>query len=101
MHNTELKTLKPCPHCGSDKTYICVAGDEVVTFAYVKCNTCHCRTGDMDTVAEAIAAWNARHNNKDKECCCWCNKYDEVLCDDWGNCFKWCPICGANLGHGY
>ena len=35
-----------------------------------------------------------------EEGCGWCNKYDEVLCDDWGNCFKYCPICGRNLGNG-
>ena len=65
MSNTELK---PCPFCGGKATLR--TGVLFRTEAFVKCNTCKCRTitykgGDHeDTVYLAVAAWNRRAENE-------------------------------------
>lgn len=94
--------LKPCHVCGATRG-LYVLEDHKDFDWYVFCDNCKTsvHNENAQTKKEAIKVWNTRYENKAEQSCGWCNKYDEVLCDDWGNCFKWCPICGRNLGNGY
>ena len=49
----EMKPL-PCPCCGGTST------PKHNDFYYVQCKDCGMMTGNFDTKAEAIAAWNRR-----------------------------------------
>ena len=56
-------TLLPCPFCGREATVgtIPISGGGYV-YAFVEClsETCNGSSGQHDTEAEAIAAWNSR-----------------------------------------
>lgn len=47
----------PCPFCGGNASVIEVMNYTAVA---VRCDSCHATSGNYDTKAEAIAAWNRR-----------------------------------------
>lgn len=54
----ELAKLLPCPFCGGEADDSDYRGLKF----YVVCGECYVRTNDYRCHADAIAAWNARHN---------------------------------------
>lgn len=65
----EIKLL-PCPFCGGEakleRKVVCYGHGEYVEVAYIKCEECSCRTGEMwngnieQRVKDAIQSWNRR-----------------------------------------
>ncbi len=54
----QTNELKPCPFCGYEEIVVSPTGFHGAYIAY--CIQCHSSTGDYDTKADAIAAWNRR-----------------------------------------
>ena len=51
--------LKPCPFCGSEKTYfIAIDGDY-----QIECACCYAKSHFYDTKDDVIEAWNRRAND--------------------------------------
>lgn len=84
-----MTELKPCPFCGGEAELY--SGG----IKYVLCKECLATSNDFKTEAEAIKAWNTRHERT-------CNVDRRVpgaaFCDecaqDWEDDWSYCPKCG-------
>ena len=54
--------LANCPFCGGEPKLF---GSTRIRVAYVQCSQCESESGTRDDEAEAIEAWNRRHQDQD------------------------------------
>jgi hypothetical protein len=67
--------LLPCPHCespmgrGPEETHVCHMhdDDDMRSWWIVQCGNCEAQTGEYETMAEAIEAWNRRASDDEAE----------------------------------
>jgi Lar family restriction alleviation protein len=95
--------LKPCPFCGGEARTWKYSHPTLGEYWRVACNSdlsdC-CISGRADTEAEAIAAWNTRHERTCKPT----TKY-KVTCSECGSALftfngklcNYCPNCGRRV----
>ena len=109
-----MSELLDCPFCGGEARLFDISWTTTAygghmfkdPFWQVICDKCKAGIGDFNTEAEAIAAWNTRHERT-------CHiehmpKNEELRCRSWLACsecgneidnyeMKYCPNCGAKV----
>ncbi|ATF52620.1 Lar family restriction alleviation protein [Morganella morganii] len=64
----KTQELKPCPFCGCNRIFVATHEfDERPDYYKVECNECESETGFKLSAPEAIAAWNRRAPQCEKE----------------------------------
>ena len=115
MTDNRTTELLNCPFCGGEAVLVPTLDTTVrewfVTCGNLECNVLACRTKTFYTEAEAIKAWNTRHERTCRPTIepweCEPNKYDAYC----GNCdypmgdgelkpWNYCPDCGARVEGG-
>lgn len=95
-----MNDLLPCPFCGGEAHVERIGKSG---YFYVSCNTPYCCDfGKADTEADAIAAWNTRHERTchkvipdEMEGYVFCSKCGVVIGEyEYSN---YCPNCGAKV----
>lgn len=106
-----MEKLKPCPFCGGEAKIKTRYYRAINYYNYSGvCQECNASMDVKDTEAEAIEAWNTRHERMcrtvlDKYGNYTCGVCGEVLLSGWADpfeaipleCFKYCFNCGARV----
>ena len=79
-----MSDLRSCPFCGGESELLQTGGIgcSKETFYIVECVLCWAKTSFCETEAEAIEAWNTRHERT----CDGCDAYEHGLRDMQGMC---------------
>lgn len=59
-----MRTLKPCPFCGSNDVEL--KKKKILCEWYVRCNTCGVRTENEDRASYARMTWNRRATDTER-----------------------------------
>ena len=78
-----MSELKPCPFCGGEARYT-----NLGCCVYIRCDACDFSMPTQRTEAEAIEAWNTRH---ERTC---------IVLEEFGDDYV-CNACGEVLRSGY
>ena len=95
-----MTELKPCPFCGGKARVICNPFAEGDAY-FITCVECDMLTGNFDSEALVIEAWNARA----EKTCHLISRYNASAfwfeCTECGgnslHRYKYCPHCGAKV----
>lgn len=105
-----MSELKPCPFCGGEAKIKARYYRAIDIYDYSGvCQECNASMDVKDTEAEAIEAWNTRHERTcrvvKRQGDYVCSACGEVLLSGWSDpfeaipleCFKYCFNCGAKV----